>query len=595
MNRLLVIGGASFDTLHLEDRTVESVGGVGMYTAMAAHRCGARVAMLSLRPDPCPETLRPMADRLAEWFGPAVSPAQLPQFEISYRQGRTRYLNVSLGDVAMLTPGMLPADLSQFDLVHVTQKADLQTQLSFVEACRQRGAKQISSGTFPGDALRYPQLLRAVIDQSDCFFMNELEAGAVFGSLEAASVQAGKVLSITRGVKGACIVQGERRSFIPAAPAAELDPTGAGDTFCGATLAHLLQKKHPIMAASHAAALAAEMIGQVGPAALWSDDPPPAAALDARVRINDGQVRKVAGKLSTLPDVSPYPFVGPEYPPAGHPKAMDYFFAASLQQFSFWFERNNRYHQPLIARIGGVERKGSDYLWYAYKRRLEVDADFCSPERQANLSRQELLEVFRADDGEDPMPALDLHLEMARQYGRDMLALQLTPQEVVRKALESTDTFPAFLAMLDHIGGYKEDPLRKKSALLAMILNQRPEGFLPLPADVMISPVIDYHLMRSCLRVGLIDVVDQALADRLRSRRILSAAEEWAVRHASYYAIEQVTDQSGRDMGLVDMLFFNARGYCPEMSEPECHRCQLDPVCAHRKELFQPVLRTTFY
>jgi hypothetical protein len=38
-----------------------------------------------------------------------------------------------------------------------------------------------------------------------------------------------------------------------------------------------------------------------------------------------------------------------------------YFFAATLQQFSFWWARDNRYHQPLIARIGSAERKGSDY------------------------------------------------------------------------------------------------------------------------------------------------------------------------------------------------------------------------------------------
>lgn len=193
------------------------------------------------------------------------------------------------------------------------------------------------------------------------------------------------------------------------------------------------------------------------------------------------------------------------------------------------------------------------------------------------------------------MPALDLHLDMARQYGRDMLALQLTPQAVVQKALESKHTFPAFLLLLDHIGGYKEDPLRKKSALLAMILNQRPEAFLPLPDDEKISPVIDYHLMRSCLRVGLIDVLDDKLADRLSNRQILSAAEEWAVRHASYHAIEQVAEHSGANMSAVDWFFFNSRRTCPEMSEPECQNCQLDALCAHRKELFQPVLRTTFY
>jgi hypothetical protein len=48
-------------------------------------------------------------------------------------------------------------------------------------------------------------------------------------------------------------------------------------------------------------------------------------------------------------------------------------------------------------------------------------------------------------------------------------------------------------------------------------------------------------------------------------------------------------------MGAVDWFFFNSRKRCPEMMEPVCGDCQVDPVCAHRKELFQPVLRTTFY
>jgi sugar/nucleoside kinase (ribokinase family) len=60
MNQLLVVGEASFDVLHLEDRTVESVGGAGMYTAMAASRCGAQVTMLSPRPDALPERLIPI-------------------------------------------------------------------------------------------------------------------------------------------------------------------------------------------------------------------------------------------------------------------------------------------------------------------------------------------------------------------------------------------------------------------------------------------------------------------------------------------------------------------------------------------------------
>ena len=551
--------------------------------------------MLSPRPDPCPENLEPVAARLTEWLGPVISPAQMLQFEISYRGEKTEYLKASLDALGMLSPTMLPADLSKYDLVHVDPRGDATKQLSFIQACRQRGAKQISAGTGLFITKEQPQVVRAVIQHSDYFFMNEIEVRSVFGSLESVNTEPGKVFYVTLGAQGACIIQGDTSTLIPAVSATIVDSTGACDTFCGATLAFLLQKKHPIMAARNAVTLAAEMITQVGPTALLSEDPPPVVHLDARSQVNEEQVRKVAGKISTISEASPFPFVSPEVPPVGHPRALDYFFAFTLQQFSFWSERNDRYYQPLIARIGGVEHKGSDYLFDAFRRRVEADPYFCSPERQANLSREELLEVFRADNGDNPMPALDLHLEQARHYGRDMIALQLTPQVVLDKALASAQPLQTFMVTLDQIGGYKEDPLRKKSSLLAMILNQRPENFLPLRDDEQVEPVIDYHALRSCLRIGLIDVIDDELRSKLTNRQIVSPAEEWAVRYPAYLAIEQVTALSGKSTGAVDWFFFGARKYCPEMSEPECRFCQLDPVCAHRKELFQPVLRTTFY
>jgi hypothetical protein len=503
---------------------------------------------------------------------------------------------MSLDAVEMLSPTMLPGDLSKYDIVHVGPKGDATKQLSFIQACRERGAKKISAGTGLFIVDQNPQAVRAVIEQSDYFFMNDVEAKTVFGSLEAVKTEPDKVLFVTLGAQGARIIQGDTSTQIPAVPATVLDPTGAGDTFCGATLAYLLQKKHPIMAARQATALAAEMIGQVGPTALLSDDPPPEVGLDARVQVNERQVQKVAKTISTLSEVPPSLFVSPELPPIGHPKALDYFFAATLHQFSFWTAKNNRYHLPLIASIGGVELKGSDYLWAAFTRGVEKDPEFCSPERQANLSREDMLEVFRADNGDDPMPALDLHLEQAHSYGRDMLALQLTPQAVLDKALESAQPLETFLVILDQIGGYKEDPIRKKSLLLALILNNRPETFLPLRDDEQIAPIMDYHLMRSCLRIGLIDVLDDELETKLTNRQVVSPAEEWAVRYPAYLAFDQLVTLSSRSPSTMNgLIFMNARKRCPEMTEPDCGSCQLDPVCAHRKEFFQSVLRTSFY
>jgi len=438
-------------------------------------------------------------------------------------------------------------------------------------------------------------VVRSIMEQADVFFMNAKEAIALFGSVEMAKTRPGKVLFVTLGEQGAVVIQGDFATEVPAVPSNELDPTGAGDTFCGATLAHLSLGAHPVMAAHLAMSLAAQMIEHVGPTALLWPEPPPAARVDARVVVDESRVKRVSQLLATLPEVTPFDFTGPDFPPVGHPAALDQFFASTLQQFSFWTHAGGKYHLPLIAPINGRQRKGSSYLYQAYMRPLTHDPEFYTPVRQADLTQPEMLALFRADDGSDPMPAVELHLAQAQQYGRDMLALGLTPRDVVEQAQASATPLQTFLELLDHIGGYKEDPLRKKPALLALTLNQRPEVFLAFGANEQASPVIDYHAQRFCLRVGLIDVVDETLREELVGRQLLLPAAEWAVRHAAYIAVEQLVAASGKSTGAVDWFMFNSRKRCPEMTEPVCQLCQLDPMCAHRKELFQPVLRTTFY
>ncbi len=249
MTQILVIGGASSDILHLDTQTAPSAGGAGMYTAMSAHRAGAHVSLFAPHPDPVPEILQPVAERLHEWLGPIVPPDQLPHFEISYRGGKTEYIKATFGAESILTPEMLPADLSMYDCVHVIPLGDAQKQLTFIATCRERGAKCISAGTYLASVRESPHIVRDIMNTTDLFFMNQSEAIGLFGSLELAKTESGKNLFITLGADGACAVQGDHQTFIPPVPTTELDPTGAGDTFCGATLAYLTQGSHPIMAA----------------------------------------------------------------------------------------------------------------------------------------------------------------------------------------------------------------------------------------------------------------------------------------------------------------------------------------------------------
>jgi len=44
-----------------------------------------------------------------------------------------------------------------------------------------------------------------------------------------------------------------------------LDPTGAGDAFCGATISGIAQGEHPVKSAMSASVLASEVIKAVGP------------------------------------------------------------------------------------------------------------------------------------------------------------------------------------------------------------------------------------------------------------------------------------------------------------------------------------------
>lgn len=592
--KILVIGGASLDTLRINGTDYSSSGGAGLYTALAAARSGADVTLFSPLPYPMPERLANVSS-FVNWIGPKVSRDEMPRFHIVQEINNTIFKQSFFGAEETFTPDDLPNDLSDFDLVHVVPLGHTSRQLTFIHSCKERGANLISAGTGTPLIKDDPQLIHDVIDESDYFFMNEEEAISLFKSTNRIKTSSGKCLFITKGHKGASIYLGKHEIKIHAVHSHNNDPTGAGDTFCGSSCTYLAKREHPAIAAMKASALAAEMIQGIGPEKLLFQSPPPKIYSDTRVSVNHNQIQKTADLISELKDEEPFNFVTSSLPSLNHPLTVDYFFVTTLQQFSFWSTKNNQYHLPLIDLIGGEELKGAFYLFMAYTQKLKDDPDYFTPERQANTTMDEMIELFQTDNGKNVMPAIDMHLQIAQRYGKTMRELDWTPKSILNKAQNSSSPLKSLLSMLDHVGGYGEDPLRKKSSLLAMILNNRPETFFKFGKDEKLPPIIDYHCMRANLRMGLIDVVDETLRLKLENRDVINYSDEWAVRYAAYKAVGKLPLLSGRSMATVDEYFFFSRKRCPEMSDPDCLNCSADPVCAHRKELFQPVIRTDFY
>lgn len=273
MHDILVIGTASVDTLHIQGKTYHTIGGAGLYTALAASYAGARVTLFAPRPINMPVAFLPVTQHVA-WLGPAVASEDMPHLEIQHHgEGRATLVGASWGAEALLTAEQLPEDLSRFDYVHIAALSSAQRMLTFLQTCRQRHAQRISAGTYFRIVQNEPATVRAIFEQADLFFMNENEATALWGSLRVAGrintrTRDDALLFITFDKRGVIVIQGEQATPLPADAAAELDPTGAGDTFCGATLAGLARGDDPVLAATNATILAARAIEHVGPAFL---------------------------------------------------------------------------------------------------------------------------------------------------------------------------------------------------------------------------------------------------------------------------------------------------------------------------------------
>lgn len=595
--RLLVVGGASLDRIHVHGEPVSTPGGAGLYTALAAARAGADVTMLAPFPDPMPAELAPALERI-RWVGPRVPIDGLPRFEIAYDDaGAVTFFREHLGAEPDMTPALLDSLDDLPEAAFCVPFLDARLQHEFVRALADRGCLTIA-GTY-GKAVREdtPTVL-ATAALADLFFCNADEATVLFGGVDGAATRPGTLRFVTLGPAGAAVFQGGHRTDVPGVRAHAMDPTGAGDTFCGTTVARVLAGDHPVEATRRATAAAAEMVEHLGPSALWATSPAPRPPEDERARPDDEAIDRLARRIADLAgggDLAAFDFTGDLFPAVGDPGATAWFTAATLQQFGFWYERDGRYDRPMIATIDGNDRKGSDYLWAHYLRWAATEPGALGAARQATVTDAEWSAAASDDTGRDPYPQPGRYAGLARAYGQSLREIGMSAGDLVAAAAEHDRPMHALLRLLDHVGGYREDPLRKKAALLGVILRQRPEGLLPMADGDDAPPIVDYHVQRTSLRTGIVTVDDADLRHRLEARTVLAAADEQAVRRAAWAAVAALSTRSGKDMGTVDWFLFQMRHRCPEMTEPRCADCPALGACHQRTGLFQPVHRTTFY
>ncbi|MBI4236563.1 MAG: ribokinase [Chloroflexi bacterium] len=251
------------------------LGGAAAYAAMMAHRLGRRVGVAtSYGPD------LPLAE-LPEGIEVAVTPSErtttfrndpAPEGRRQYVEAVASHLDLEQVPWAWLDSQIVLA-APVLDEVDPTLLGRFQDSL--VAAAAQGWLRRWEG---PQTPLRRRGLeVLAALPPLGALFLSQEDFS---GDLESSLADLGRtpIALVTHGSRGAQLWWQGRWQQVPAYPAREVDPTGAGDVFAAAFLVRLSEVRDPLVAAQFASAAASLKVEGQGLAAV-----PTRAAVEARL------------------------------------------------------------------------------------------------------------------------------------------------------------------------------------------------------------------------------------------------------------------------------------------------------------------------
>jgi ribokinase len=312
---LVTVGGLTVDNVISSDGTVAlaRVGGNGAYSAVGALCWAKAVGLVSVAvstyPKPALETLarngialggvvmHEAALESGNWFiydsegnrherlssppgalaeagfpTDRLSPAQVARW-----QGMLRARDVSnepsysqFRDSHPMTPAQVPQNYLDARGVHLapSRTVVLNAMLPLFNA---RGMVVTLDAGWQLAELSLPEL-EPLLAQVDAFLPSEVELRAILPGMEiepALALLAARcrgTAAVKLGGKGALVFDkaADRPVLVPVLPTDAIDPTGAGDSFCGGFLAGLVETRDPVRAACYGAVSASLIVSRFG-------------------------------------------------------------------------------------------------------------------------------------------------------------------------------------------------------------------------------------------------------------------------------------------------------------------------------------------
>ena len=248
------------------------VGGTVGYAGIAALTLGARLCVLtsgSLEDRPRIEESLEGAE--FQW----IESGESTVFRNAYAADGRRTQHI-LSEASYISPEMLPDAWASAQVVHLAPMAgELSSEMlaaidedSLIGITPQGWLrKRLPDGLVTRQ--RWDDY-RAVLDRADVVVFSEDDIVDAEEAMLYAN--AAKLAVITRAVRGADVVENGRIISVPAYPAHEVDPTGAGDVFAAAFFIEYRRTGSPVDAARFAASAASFLVERPGIEGLASQE-----------------------------------------------------------------------------------------------------------------------------------------------------------------------------------------------------------------------------------------------------------------------------------------------------------------------------------
>jgi len=143
--------------------------------------------------------------------------------------------------------------------------------LEFIKHLRETGSPTISLELFkPAERLPSDVSLRSLCSVADIFSPNLLEARSLVGEgapdeiARRLSDAGARIVALRMGADGSLVHDGAQLYHVPAVRTTVVDPTGAGNAYCGGFLAGYVLTGNALTAARYGAVAASFMVEQVG-------------------------------------------------------------------------------------------------------------------------------------------------------------------------------------------------------------------------------------------------------------------------------------------------------------------------------------------